>query len=111
MEFDKDLIEASFATQYGIRLSQEPDITYAEYSKLLAGLMPETPLGRIVQIRAEKDQEMLSKFGVYERQLRNDWQAFIASKKTQEYSMGGQEYEEKRLINLQNSLSKLFGKG
>ena len=75
-EFDKDLIEASFASQYGIRFRQEPDISYAEYSRLLSGLLPETPFGRVVQIRMEKDHKTIQKMSAHEKKIRNDWAVF-----------------------------------
>ena len=43
-------IEASFAMQYGIRLAQE-DIAVGEFLRLLAHLMPDTPLGVLVATR------------------------------------------------------------
>jgi len=104
MEFDKGLIEASFAMQYGIRLSYEPDITISEYYRLLVGIMPDTPLGRIVQIRMEKDPDTLKKFGEYEKGVRNEWLSFKAnySKKEQ------QQTDEENLKKLQNMLKSLF---
>lgn len=80
--FDKDLIEASFATQYGIRLRQEPDIAYAEWAQLLSGLMGETPLGKVVQIRAEKDMKTIQRFGPWERRVRKEWDEFCAKNRT-----------------------------
>ena len=42
---DFDLIESSFAQQYGIRLRKEIDtMDYAELCNLISGLMPDTPL-------------------------------------------------------------------
>ena len=38
---DYDLIEASFAKQYGIRLRNEQDMTWSEFATLLSGLMPD----------------------------------------------------------------------
>ena len=102
--FDKDLIESSFATQYGIRLRQEPDITYAEWARLVSGLMPNTPLGRVVQIRMETDQKVISKYGEYERKVRADWNKFKCSQQTQEQST-------KSVEELQMMLKNLFARG
>ncbi len=98
--FDKDLIESSFATQYGIRLRQEPDISYAEWARLVSGLMPETPLGRVVQIRMEKDPKVISKFGDYERRVRAEWNKFKYSQQTQEQSTKSVEELQMMLKNL-----------
>ncbi|MCL2398007.1 MAG: bacteriophage Gp15 family protein [Defluviitaleaceae bacterium] len=75
MIFDKALIEASFAMQYGIRLARE-DIAFGEYCRLLSGLMADTPLGRVVAIRAEKDGAKIKGFGEYEREVRRRWREF-----------------------------------
>ena len=77
-EHDKALIEASFASQYGIRLRQEPDITLAEFISLLSGLAGETPLGRVVAVRMEKDPDIIKKFGDWERRVRVEWVRFKA---------------------------------
>ncbi|MBQ5591997.1 MAG: hypothetical protein IIU80_03545 [Clostridia bacterium] len=77
------MIIASFAKQYGIRLLQE-DISVSEYLKLLGGLMADTPLGEVVQIRAETDRERIANMTVTEKRIRSDWQAFKAQKMLKE---------------------------
>lgn len=76
MEYDKALIESSFASQYHIRLRQEPDITLAEFFSLLSGLNEETALGRVVAIRMEKNPDVIRKFGDWEKKVRADWAQF-----------------------------------
>lgn len=71
---DYSLIEASFSQQYGIRLRQEEDMSWNEFCTLLSGLLPDTPLGRIVSIRAEKDPKVLKNFSPDQKKIRNDWQ-------------------------------------
>ena len=56
------MIEASFNKQYGIRLRNEPDMSWDEFCTLLAGLMADTPLGQVVTIRSEDDKEVLKNF-------------------------------------------------
>lgn len=75
---DWDLIEASFAAQYGIRLRNEPEMTWGEFCTLLAGIMPETPLGQVVSIRSETDKDILKRMTPYERKIRADWHSFLA---------------------------------
>ncbi|NGP62705.1 hypothetical protein FLT15_31850 [Paenibacillus thiaminolyticus] len=70
---DWGLIEASIAAQYGIRLRAEPDMTWDEFCTLLAGIMPETPLGQIVRIRSENDREKLKHFTPEQKRIRNEW--------------------------------------
>lgn len=40
---------------------------------LLAGIMPETPLGKIVSIRAEENKDILKDFTPEQRKIRSDW--------------------------------------
>lgn len=80
VEYDRDLIEASFAAQYGVRLAREADISYAEWARLLRGIMPETPLGRVVAIRAETDRRVMERYGPYERRIRAEWARFRAQR-------------------------------
>lgn len=70
---DWELIEASFATQYGIRLAQVDNMTWSEFCSLLSGIMPKTPLGQIVSIRAEEDKDILKNFTKEQHKIRNDW--------------------------------------
>lgn len=73
LDEDYPLIEASFAKQYGIRLSQEDDMLWPEFCNLLSGLMGDTPLGQVVVIRSEKDPKRLKEFTPEQRKIRNDW--------------------------------------
>ncbi|MGN9165713.1 Gp15 family bacteriophage protein [Tissierellaceae bacterium HCP3S3_D8] len=70
---DWELIEASFATQYGIRLRKESDMSWGEFTTLLSGIMPKTPLGQIVSIRSENDKDILKNFTKEQHRIRNEW--------------------------------------
>lgn len=71
---DFGLIVSSFQTQYGIRLSKDlENMKWDEFRDLLIGISPETPLGRIVSIRAEKDKEILKHFTKEQRRIRSEW--------------------------------------
>lgn len=65
--------------QYSIRLRAEPDMTWDEFCTLLAGIMPETPLGQVVQIRSENDREKLKNFTPEQKRIRNEWRSRSAS--------------------------------
>jgi hypothetical protein len=81
---DWSLIYASFQTQYGIRLSQDlQSMSWREFSYLINGLSGDTPLGRIVSIRAEDDPERLKEFTKEEKQIRNEYRRKSATKKTE----------------------------
>lgn len=73
---DFDLIISSFQTQYGIRLSRElKTMKWDEFKDLLSGIGPDTPLGRIVSIRAEEDKEILKHFTKEQHKIRNEWRS------------------------------------
>ena len=69
---DYPLIEASFLEQYGIRLN-ETDMSWREFSDLLACLSADTALGRIVAIRSEDDAEILKNFTKGQKEIREEW--------------------------------------
>lgn len=48
---------------------------WGEFSTLLAGIMPETPLGQIVSIRSEDDKEMLKHFTPEQHRIRSEWRS------------------------------------
>jgi hypothetical protein len=105
---DWDLIESSFLKQYGIRiraLSEEEDLSWSEFSNLLAGIMPDTPLGSIVSIRAEKDPKVIKQFTEEQRRIRNDW----VIRKNKKLRESPSEYK-KYVNNLQTWCKAAFGK-
>ncbi len=110
LEFDRDLIEASFAMQYGIRLGHKDgeEITLSEFFRLLRGLMPETPLGQIVSIRCEKDLKRIRRFGESERRIRAEWKRFRSG--SSEPKCSAQEWD-RSIHLLQNVLGNMFGGG
>ena len=105
MEFDWDLIVSSFAQQYGIRLYSEYEtISCQEFRQLLVGLNGDTPLGYVVQTRAETDPKKIKSMTVHEKKIRAEWREFMSK----------QEQKKDTKIVLSNNqindvLSKLFG--
>lgn len=109
---DWNLIESSFAQQYGIRLRLEDEMTWDEFSNLLSGLGSETPLGKIVGIRSEKDQKIISEWPPEIRRIRNEWLSRKLQKK-KTVIVDRKKYD-KEMINLQNmfkSISTIKKKG
>ncbi len=85
LEEDWSLIEASLAKQYGIRIRKEIDtMEYAEFCNLVSGLMPDTPLGNIIQIRSEDDEEILKNFNQEQKNIRWEYRNKIAKKVNEE---------------------------
>ena len=81
---DYDLIEASFQSQYGIRL-KTAELQYDEFLNLTACLMPESPLGRIVAIRSEDNPDVIKEFNSAQKKIYNDWKNRDKSNSEQEY--------------------------
>lgn len=44
-----------------------------EFKDYLSGISPETPLGRIVYIRAEENPDILKNFTKEQHRIRNEW--------------------------------------
>lgn len=81
LDEDWPLVEASLAQQYKIRIRKEIDnMDYAELSNLISGLMPDTPLGNIIQIRSEDDEEVLKNFTQEQKNIRWEYRRKIANK-------------------------------
>lgn len=84
---------SSFAEQYGIRIYSNDfrSMKWNEFKALIAGIGPETPLGRIVSIRAEDDKEVLKSFTPSMRRERAEWRMKMAKMKPQETVQAGIE--------------------
>ena len=48
-------------------------MSWREFAYLLNGLTGESPLGRIVAVRAEDDPEALKEMSADEKRIRNEW--------------------------------------
>lgn len=67
---------ASFQSQYGIRLSRDlSGMKWREFKALVSGLSSDSPLGKLVCIRAEDDPEVLKHFSKAQRSIRNEWRS------------------------------------
>lgn len=55
-------------------------MSWSEFSTLLAGIMPETPLGQIVSIRSENDEDILKNFTTEQRNIRSQWRSRAGKK-------------------------------
>lgn len=46
---------------------------WSEFRDLLIGISPETALGRVVAVRAEKDPKVIQKFSPGQRRIWSEW--------------------------------------
>ena len=107
MDFDAVLIEQSIATQYGILPKDQSDLPYPEWSKLVSGLMDNTPLGRVVAVRGEEDRKIIAQMSPWQRKIRSEWQSFVASKTVQK----SRKELMAQMADLEQMLAKAFGGG
>lgn len=107
IEFDRVLIEQSVAKQYGILPSMQDDLKYSDWSKLVGGLMNDTPLGQVVAIRNEKDRNILKEMTSEQKRIRSEWQSFSSSKVV----AIPQEEIKKANNSLEKMLASMFGGG
>lgn len=49
-------------------------IKWNEFVSLLSGISPDSPLGRLVQIRTETDSKVIKNFNSHQRRIYNEWQ-------------------------------------
>lgn len=93
-------------TQYGLRIRTKEfeTVSWDEFRSLLAGLSPETPLGRVVAIRAESDRETIKHFTPDQKRIYNAWRDRKAK------NMSEAAYE-KAMKNLERFMADCFGGG
>lgn len=103
---DWALIEASLNKQYSIRIRQHGDMPWSEFCTLVAGLMPDTPLGSIVTIRSEKDPKVRRGFNADQRRIYNEWRQNQAARK-----LADLETLEQSTKGLEDMLARMFGGG
>lgn len=100
------MIEASLAKQYGIRIRTHADMPWGEFCTLVAGLMPDTPLGSIVAIRSEKDPKVRKNFTPDQKRIHNEWRLRRAERKLEDPAKLEQEMKA-----LESALARMFGGG
>ncbi len=73
---------------------------WEEFRQMLIGIGPDTALGRIVAIRAEKDKSILDKFSPEQRRIRNEWLLRSAKAKNPEQTGDFLEQMKQAFIQL-----------
>lgn len=79
-------------------------MSYNDWAKLVSGLMNDTPLGKIIEIRSEDDADIIKNMNSEQLAIRNEWQEFRMSQTV--YSK-----EEMRMQSemLEKMMAELFG--
>lgn len=101
---DWDLIISSFLSQYGLRIRTKEfeSVSWDEFKALLAGLSPDTALGRVVAIRSEKDKDVIKHFTADQRRIYDAWQ----NRRIKEMPRAT---FEKEMANLEKMLAAMCG--
>ena len=103
LEEDWELVASSLKTQYGYSIRKEIDsMNWAELSSDISGLMGDTPLGNIVQIRSEDDRERLKNFTQDQKNIRWKYRMKMAQNVDQE------EFK-KAIADLQKAFKEMAG--
>ncbi|WP_104437753.1 Gp15 family bacteriophage protein [Lacrimispora xylanisolvens] len=89
---------SSFLTQYGLRIRTKEfeTVSWDEFKSLLSGIDPETPLGRIVAIRAETDKKVIKGFNRDQKRIYDAWR----NRKAETMSLATYDQEMKALENM-----------
>lgn len=61
-------------------------MSWDEFTDLLSGLPAESPLGRMVQIRLENDENVIKNFTSSQRRIRSEWRSRQAKAVSEEES-------------------------
>lgn len=98
------LIEQSLAKQYGVLPAAQGELPYADWAKLVSGLMQDTPLGQVVAVRSEQDGETVRAMTAGQRRIRSEWEWFCAGVPVDAAR------QEKEMARLEAMLAGLFGR-
>ncbi|MFR1080670.1 Gp15 family bacteriophage protein [Enterocloster sp.] len=103
---DWDLIVSSFLSQYGLRIRTKDfeTVSWDEFKALIAGLSPETALGRVVAIRSETDKNVIKHFSRDQRRIYDAWQERGAKEMNQKTF-------EREMADLEHMLAAMCGGG
>ena len=93
-------------TQYGLRIRTKEfeSVTWDEFRSLLAGIAPDTPLGRMVAIRSETDKNVIKNFTRDQKRIYDEWRNRKAEAMTP-------ETYEKQMQYLEEMMAALCGGG
>lgn len=108
LQFDAALIAQSIAKQYGILPSEQAELAFSDWSLLVAGLMEDTPLGRVVAIRCEHDPAVLRQLSPEQRKIRSEWAAFQATRRREDST--DEKAIRTQMAQLQQALKSAFSR-
>lgn len=84
--------------------SEQGDLSYNDWAKLVSGLMNDTPLGKIIEIRSEDDADIIKNMNSEQLAIRNEWQEFRMSQ-----TVYSKEEMKMQSEMLEKMMAELFG--
>ena len=99
------LIEQSIAKQYGVLPSEQGSLKFSDWSKMVSGLMEDTRLGRMVELRMLNDPQRLRQLTPEQKRLRAEWADFLRLRRSEQ---GPVDNKQQQAI-LQIAIASLFG--
>ncbi|WP_373264556.1 Gp15 family bacteriophage protein [Hungatella hathewayi] len=96
---DWDLIISSFLSQYGLRIRTKEfeSVSWDEFKSLVAGIAPDTVLGRIVAIRSETDKDVIKHFTTDQKRIYDEWHNRQAAQMSPQSYDQQMEYLERQM--------------
>lgn len=79
-------------------------MSYNDWAKLVSGLMNDTPLGKIIEIRSEDDADIIKNMNSEQLAIRNEWQEFRMSQ-----TVYSKEEMKMQSEMLEKMMAELFG--
>lgn len=91
-------------SQYGLRIRTKEfeTVSWDEFRSLLAGISPDTPLGRVVAIRSETDRDVIKHFTRDQKRIYDEW------RKRYVKTIRPETYRE-QMIELEKTFAALCG--
>lgn len=104
------LIQQSIAKQYGVLPSEQENLKYSDWAKMVGGLMDDTPLGHVVGVRSETNKEIIKNYTNEQRAIRDDWSRFLASRVTgKEFTKSDEANWDKQMAEMERAFAAAFG--
>lgn len=91
----------SLAGQYGLPPTLQERLRYRDWSALVAGLRPDSPLGLAVAARMERDSRAVARMSPWQRRQRSRWARRQATKDP--------DSARQQLETLQGALRRMYG--
>ena len=93
---------SSFRSEYGVKINSDEfkNMSWDEFTDLLSGLPAESPLGRMVQIRLENDENVIKNFTSSQRRIRSEWRSRQAKAVSEEESEAFLEQMKQMFISM-----------